>query len=153
MNQEQVLELFGKYDAYLEGHFLLTSGLHSPHYFQCARVLQHPQAAEEALQHDDGEERVGKAPHAPTPLPPPENSGNDKREKAHLHARETMRVLGKLVLVLHPPGGIQGSVRQGPVEKGHAGPDAGGEPSREKQDRGPDEGEENEPEAKGAALG
>lgn len=46
MTQDQVLELFAQYDAYLEGHFRLTSGLHSPHYFQCARVLQHPVAAE-----------------------------------------------------------------------------------------------------------
>lgn len=45
MTPEQVLELFSKYDAYLEGHFRLTSGLHSPHYFQCARVLQYPDAA------------------------------------------------------------------------------------------------------------
>ncbi|MBN2289103.1 MAG: orotate phosphoribosyltransferase [Candidatus Glassbacteria bacterium] len=46
MKREEVLELFSKYKAYLEGHFLLTSGLHSPHYFQCARVLQYPEAAE-----------------------------------------------------------------------------------------------------------
>lgn len=46
MEAREVLELFGRYDAYLEGHFRLTSGLHSPHYFQCARVLQHPEAAE-----------------------------------------------------------------------------------------------------------
>ena len=45
MTKDQVLELFSRYDAYLEGHFLLTSGLHSPHYFQCARVLQYPDAA------------------------------------------------------------------------------------------------------------
>lgn len=55
MTQDQVLELFSRYDAYLEGHFRLTSGLHSPHYFQCARVLQHPDAAE-AL----GRELAGK---------------------------------------------------------------------------------------------
>ncbi|MCE5271126.1 orotate phosphoribosyltransferase [bacterium] len=46
MEAKAVLELFSRYDAYLEGHFRLTSGLHSPHYFQCARVLQHPEAAE-----------------------------------------------------------------------------------------------------------
>ena len=46
MKKEEVLELFKEYDAYLEGHFVLTSGLHSPHYFQCARVLQYPEAAE-----------------------------------------------------------------------------------------------------------
>lgn len=31
--------------AYLQGHFRLTSGLHSPEYLQCAKVLQHPQHA------------------------------------------------------------------------------------------------------------
>ena len=46
MELEEVLELFKKHEAFLEGHFLLTSGLHSPHYFQCARVLQHPRVAE-----------------------------------------------------------------------------------------------------------
>ena len=29
--------------ALLEGHFLLSSGRHSPTYFQCARVLQYPE--------------------------------------------------------------------------------------------------------------
>jgi orotate phosphoribosyltransferase len=47
MQPEKVLALFKHCEAFLEGHFLLTSGLHSPHYFQCARVLQHPQAAED----------------------------------------------------------------------------------------------------------
>ncbi len=42
----ELLALYRRYDAFLEGHFLLTSGLHSPHYFQCARILQHPQVAE-----------------------------------------------------------------------------------------------------------
>jgi len=46
VERAKVLELFSRYDAYLEGHFLLTSGLHSPHYFQCARVLQYPGPAE-----------------------------------------------------------------------------------------------------------
>ena len=46
MELEEVLELFKRHEAFLEGHFLLTSGLHSPHYFQCARVLQHPRVAE-----------------------------------------------------------------------------------------------------------
>lgn len=34
--------------ALLEGHFLLSSGLHSPRYIQCARLLQHPALAERA---------------------------------------------------------------------------------------------------------
>lgn len=42
MTSEQILELFKKTGAMLEGHFILTSGYHSPHYFQCAKVLQYP---------------------------------------------------------------------------------------------------------------
>ncbi|HUQ93969.1 MAG TPA: orotate phosphoribosyltransferase [Bryobacteraceae bacterium] len=45
-NTERVLELFRQSGAYLEGHFRLTSGMHSPEYMQCALVLQHPQYAE-----------------------------------------------------------------------------------------------------------
>ena len=41
-----VLQLFRKTNAYLEGHFRLTSGLHSPNYLQSALVLQYPQHAE-----------------------------------------------------------------------------------------------------------
>ncbi|MBI2427968.1 MAG: orotate phosphoribosyltransferase [Ignavibacteriales bacterium] len=37
-----MLEIFKETHALLEGHFVLTSGLHSPHYFQCAKVLQYP---------------------------------------------------------------------------------------------------------------
>ena len=43
---ESILELFRSTGAYLEGHFRLTSGLHSSQYLQCALVLQHPLAAE-----------------------------------------------------------------------------------------------------------
>ena len=40
--REEILQVFRETDALLDGHFLLTSGLHSPHYFQCAKVLQYP---------------------------------------------------------------------------------------------------------------
>jgi len=43
---ESVLDLFGARGAYLQGHFRLTSGLHSSAYLQCALVLQHPADAE-----------------------------------------------------------------------------------------------------------
>src|SRR3954471_13195904 len=43
---EPVLELFRSTGAYLQGHFRLTSGLHSGEYLQCALVLRHPAAAE-----------------------------------------------------------------------------------------------------------
>ncbi|MDZ8117422.1 orotate phosphoribosyltransferase [Pontiella agarivorans] len=42
MTQEEVLEIFKKTNALLEGHFELRSGLHSNQFFQCALVLQHP---------------------------------------------------------------------------------------------------------------
>jgi len=44
--ESAILELFERTGAYLRGHFRLTSGLHSPEYLQCARVLQHPEHAE-----------------------------------------------------------------------------------------------------------
>ena len=47
MQSEEVIEKFRQTGALLEGHFVLTSGLHSPVYLQCALVLQHPRDAEE----------------------------------------------------------------------------------------------------------
>jgi orotate phosphoribosyltransferase len=46
LTQDQIKEIFLKADAFLQGHFLLSSGLHSPYYLQCARVLQYPDYAE-----------------------------------------------------------------------------------------------------------
>jgi orotate phosphoribosyltransferase len=42
LTHDSLLRLFGERKALLEGHFLLTSGLHSPRYLQCARVLMDP---------------------------------------------------------------------------------------------------------------
>lgn len=39
---QEILSIFKSTEALLEGHFRLTSGLHSPQYFQCAKVLQYP---------------------------------------------------------------------------------------------------------------
>lgn len=39
MTVDQVLDEFRAADALLQGHFLLSSGLHSPAYLQCARVM------------------------------------------------------------------------------------------------------------------
>ena len=47
MNTAAVIERFKATGALLEGHFVLTSGLHSPNYLQCALLLQHPREAEE----------------------------------------------------------------------------------------------------------
>jgi orotate phosphoribosyltransferase len=43
MTNQNILEIFLKTNALLNGHFLLTSGRHSNQYFQCALVLQYPE--------------------------------------------------------------------------------------------------------------
>ena len=45
MTEDEVLSEFRAADALLEGHFILSSGLHSPRYLQCARVLMDPMRA------------------------------------------------------------------------------------------------------------
>ena len=46
MTQDEVIKMFKQSEALLEGHFRLTSGLHSDRYLQCALVLQNPRQAE-----------------------------------------------------------------------------------------------------------
>lgn len=46
MNKDDVLNEFRAAGALLEGHFILSSGLHSSRYLQCARVLMDPQRAQ-----------------------------------------------------------------------------------------------------------
>lgn len=45
MTDEDVLAEFRAAEALLDGHFILSSGLHSPNYLQCARVLADPRRA------------------------------------------------------------------------------------------------------------
>jgi orotate phosphoribosyltransferase len=47
LKADQVIDQFRKTGALLEGHFQLSSGLHSTVYLQCALVLQFPERAEE----------------------------------------------------------------------------------------------------------
>lgn len=46
MTEKEILEIFESRKALLKGHFLLSSGLHSDTYLQCALVLQYPDLAE-----------------------------------------------------------------------------------------------------------
>jgi orotate phosphoribosyltransferase len=46
MTDDEILSEFRAADALLEGHFILSSGLRSPKYLQCARVLMDPARAE-----------------------------------------------------------------------------------------------------------
>ncbi|EFO29479.1 orotate phosphoribosyltransferase [Roseibium sp. TrichSKD4] len=46
MNRDQVLDIFREAGAFLEGHFILTSGLRSPVFLQKARVFMYPEKTE-----------------------------------------------------------------------------------------------------------
>lgn len=46
VNAEEAAAVLTRVGALTEGHFLLSSGLHSPQYFQCAKLLEYPRAAE-----------------------------------------------------------------------------------------------------------
>jgi orotate phosphoribosyltransferase len=46
MTDDEILAEFRDADALLEGHFILSSGLRSPRYLQCARLLMDPARAE-----------------------------------------------------------------------------------------------------------
>jgi orotate phosphoribosyltransferase len=46
MKENEILQIFKEYNALLEGHFRLSSGLHSSEYLQCALLLQYPKVAE-----------------------------------------------------------------------------------------------------------
>ena len=50
MSDDEILAEFRAADALLEGHFILSSGLRSPKYLQCARVLMDPARAERLAQ-------------------------------------------------------------------------------------------------------
>src|SRR5436305_15218041 len=45
-SQQEILDIFTRTRALLSGHFVLRSGLHSGHYFQCAQVCQDMGAVE-----------------------------------------------------------------------------------------------------------
>jgi orotate phosphoribosyltransferase len=62
---DAVLDAFRETGAYLNGHFRLTSGLHSNEYLQCALVLQHPAIAERF-----GRDLAAKLPNATAVVSP-----------------------------------------------------------------------------------
>jgi orotate phosphoribosyltransferase len=62
-----LLDLFRKTGALLEGHFLLRSGLHSRQFFQCALLLQHTQVAAEVCAKLAGKAREAGAARVISP--------------------------------------------------------------------------------------
>jgi orotate phosphoribosyltransferase len=59
LTHDEVLGEFRAAGALLEGHFILSSGLHSPRYLQCARVLMDPARAERLCRAIAGKVRAG----------------------------------------------------------------------------------------------
>ena len=59
MTRDEVLDHFRASGAMLEGHFILSSGLHSAIYMQCARVLMDPKRAERLCKDLAGRVRAG----------------------------------------------------------------------------------------------
>jgi orotate phosphoribosyltransferase len=83
---DDLLGLFREREALLEGHFLLSSGLHSPRYLQCARMLMDPPLATR-LGARLGEALRPLLPHAPGAVVAPALGGV-------LVAHEVARALG-----------------------------------------------------------
>ncbi|HLC26533.1 MAG TPA: orotate phosphoribosyltransferase [bacterium] len=102
-----LLELFKESGALLEGHFLLTSGLHSSHYLQCALFLQFPANAE----------RVGRelaemlAPFSPTAVVSPAVGGI-------LVGHEVARALGLRAVFTERESGVMTLRRGFSLKKG-----------------------------------
>ena len=46
LSYDESLKILKDTNALLEGHFILSSGLHSDQYIQCAKLLSHPKKAE-----------------------------------------------------------------------------------------------------------
>ena len=68
--QQEVLEIFTRTRALLQGHFVLRSGLHSGHYFQCAQVCQNLGAVEKLAELLLGKIRNAHLPAFRTVLAP-----------------------------------------------------------------------------------
>ena len=60
LTKDDILKIFKDTEALLEGHFILTSGLHSAAYFQCAKVFQYPWHAETLCQETAEHFRMAK---------------------------------------------------------------------------------------------
>jgi orotate phosphoribosyltransferase len=50
MTKQEILQILKDSNALLEGHFILTSGLHSPHYIEKFRILEQPKLTEQLCQ-------------------------------------------------------------------------------------------------------
>ncbi len=100
LTDDQILAEFRAADALLEGHFILSSGLRSPRYLQCARVLMDPARAERlarALAQKLPADQVGAIDVVVSPA-----------MGGVIIGHEMGRALGKTAMFLERPDGVFG---------------------------------------------
>ena len=107
MTQDEVLDEFRASGALLEGHFKLSSGRHSGHYLQCARVLMNPMF----LERPDGEFHLRRgfslAPGAKVLMVEDVvTTGLSSREAITAVGREGAEVLAEVALVDRSNGSV-----------------------------------------------
>jgi orotate phosphoribosyltransferase len=98
LTDDQILAEFRAADALLEGHFILSSGLRSPKYLQCARVLMDPARAERLAQ--------ALAAKLPSELRSQIDSVVSPAMGGVIIGHEMGRALGKPAMFLERPEGI-----------------------------------------------
>jgi orotate phosphoribosyltransferase len=96
--EDEILNLFRSHGALLDGHFLLSSGLHSETYLQCALVLQHPDIATELCFKLGGHFRSEKADLVIAPALGGIIVAHEVAKALGVRAMFAERVEGKLVL-------------------------------------------------------
>src|SRR5947209_4779430 len=98
MRDEDILDEFRAAGALLEGHFVLSSGLRSPRYLQCARVLMDPARAERLAQ--------GLAAKLPAELRENTQVVVSPAMGGVIIGHEMGRALGKTAMFLERPEGV-----------------------------------------------
>ena len=98
MTDSQILDEFRAAEALLEGHFILSSGLRSPKYLQCARVLMNPARAERLAQ--------ALAAKIPTELREQIGAVVSPAMGGVIIGHEMGRALGKPAMFLERPQGV-----------------------------------------------
>ena len=112
MTEDQILDEFRAAGALLEGHFILSSGLRSPRYLQCARVLMDPRRAERLAR--------ALADRLPAELRERIDAVVSPAMGGVIIGHEIGRVLGKRAMFVERPEGVFGLRRGFSLEPGEA---------------------------------
>lgn len=110
MTEDEILSEFRAADALLEGHFLLSSGRHSAHYLQCARLLMNPERA--------GRIALALAQRIPRELRSEIGAVISPAMGGIIIGHEMGRALGVDAMFVERPEGIFGLRRGFSIEKG-----------------------------------